>query len=356
MCKFGLLYGLMVLTTLQTPIVMANSNAPRVEVQKVRIQPIFRKVELSGTVTSPRVSQISTEVEGLVKDMFFDSGTSVKAGELLLTLDPEIQDAALAQSAARVAQSKAELKDAKRRLRIAKDLAKRSHGPKNQVDDRLAEIQIDSAALDSSKAEQTRIAAILERHKLKAPFAGIISKKMAEIGQWVTPGTAVLELVDMQDLRIDVPVPQQYYVQLKQGADISIQFEALPDTVMPANIGAIIPVSDIDARTFTLRVLPKNKQLPITPGMSARVTISLDTGQKNVAVNRDALIRYPDGRVIVWVLEKDGDKTSVKERKVEIGLAFDQYVQILSGLKEGDQVVIRGNEALRDGQTVQLAS
>ncbi len=356
MRKFRVLLSLMVLFIFQVPSVMAEPNAPRVEVQKVRIQPIFRKVELSGTVTSPRVSQISTSVEGLVKDVFFDSGASVKEGQLLLTLDPEIQDAALAQSTARVAQSEAELTDAKRRLGIAKDLAKRSHGPKNQVDDRLAEIQIDSAALDSSKANQTRLAAILERHKLTAPFTGVISKKMAEIGQWVTPGTAVFELVDMKDLRIDVPVPQQYYVQLKQGADISIQFEALPDTVMPANIGAIIPVSDTDARTFTLRVVPKNKQLPITPGMSARVTIKLETGQKNVTVNRDALIRYPDGRVIVWVLEKDGDKTSVKERRVEIGLAFDQYVQVLSGLKEGDQVVVRGNEALRDGQTVQLAS
>ena len=334
----------------------AKTNAPRVEVETVRLQPIYRKVELSGTVTSPRVSQISTSVEGLVKDVYFDSGATVKEGQLLLALDPEIQEAARRQTEALVAQSSAELADAKRRLGIAEDLATRSHGPKNEVDARRAEIEIDSAALESSKAEEARRSAILERHKLKAPFAGIISKKMVEVGQWVTPGTAVFELVEMQGLRIDVPVPQQYFAQLKKGADISVQFEALPGTAMSADIGALIPVSDPDARTFTLRVLPKNNNLSITPGMSARVTVSIETGERNVAVSRDALIRYPDGRVTVWVLEKEGEKILVKERKVEIGLSFDGLVQVIKGLKEGERIVVRGNESLREGQSVQLAS
>ena len=339
-------------TVLDPTLTLAKSNAPRVEVQETKIRPIIKKVELSGTVTSPRVSQISTSVEGLVKDILFDSGAIVKEGDLLLTLDPEIEQAVLAQAEARVAQSLAELTDAERRLTIAKNLAKRAHGTKNDVDARLTEIEIDKAALAGSKAQRARMAAILKRYKLKAPFAGVISKKMAEVGQWVTPGTAVFELVEMQGLRIDIPVPQQYYGHLQKGATISLQFEALSTSQLASEINAIIPISDPDARTFTLRVRPKDKALAITPGMSARATIRFDTGEKNVVVNRDALIRYPDGRVIVWVLEHDGEQTRVKERKIEIGLAFDQFVQVLSGLKAGDQVVTHGNEALRDGQVV----
>ena len=339
-------------TVLDPTLTLAKSNAPRVEVQETKIRPIIKKVELSGTVTSPRVSQISTSVEGLVKDILFDSGAIVKEGDLLLTLDPEIEQAVLAQAEARVAQSLAELTDAERRLTIAKNLAKRAHGTKNEVDARLTEIEIDKAALAGSKAQRARMAAILKRYKLKAPFAGVISKKMAEVGQWVTPGTAVFELVEMQGLRIDIPVPQQYYGHLQKGATISLQFEALSTSQLASEINAIIPISDPDARTFTLRVRPKDKALAITPGMSARATIRFDTGEKNVVVNRDALIRYPDGRVIVWVLEHDGEQTRVKERKIEIGLVFDQFVQVLSGLKAGDQVVTHGNEALRDGQVV----
>ena len=94
----------------------------------------------------------------------------------------------------------------------------------------------------------------------------------------------------------------------------------------------------------------------MTPGMSARVNVSLRTGQRGTVVSRDAIIRYPDGRITVWVLEKNGEKALVRERKVAIGIAFEGFVQIRSGLKEGERVVVRGNESLQDGQAVQLAS
>lgn len=355
--KSGLLrLSLGALLLLQPAPLIAQNSAARVEIETVRAQPVFRKVELSGTVTSPGVSPISTSVEGLVSDVLFDSGATVKRGELLVLLDNEVQEAALRQSQAQVAQSIAELADAKRRLKIAEDLASRSYGPKNEVEARLAEVEIDTAALANSRANEARAKAVLDRHKLKAPFDGIISKKMVEVGQWVEPGTAVFELVAMGNFRVDVPVPQQYFVQLKQGAEVSIIVDALPDRVLPATIDVLIPVSDPDARTFTLRVLPKNKNLPITPGMSARVAVSIATGDTNVVVSRDALIRYPDGRVTIWVLERNGEQELVKERNIEIGLAFDGVVQVVKGLKEGERVVVRGNESLREGQEVQLAS
>lgn len=329
---------------------------PPVETEVVREAPVVRRLELSGTVTSPHASDISTSVEGLVSAVHFDSGARVARGDLLLELDAELEEAAYKQAEARTAQAAAEVADAKRRLRIAESLAKREYGPKNAVEAGQAEVEIDTATHDSFKAEQKRRKAILARHKLPAPYDGVISKRMAEVGQWVVPGTAVFELVSMRDFRIDVPVPQDYYAQLREGAHVSVEIDALPGETIPAKIGALIPVSDPDARTFTLRVLPERDDIPITPGMSARVTINLDTGKRDLVVSRDALIRYPDGRVTVWVLEEDGDTMSVTERRVEIGLAFDGMVQVRSGLKEGDRVVVRGNESLREGQTVRLAS
>lgn len=339
------------------PVASAQAQAvPPVETEAAREAPVIRKLELSGTVTSPHASQISTSVEGLVSIVHFDSGAHVKKGDLLLELDAELEQAAYDQAAAQAAQAAAEVQDAKRRLRIAESLAKRKYGPQNEVEARQAEVEIDTATHDGFKAEQKRRMAILERHKLPAPYDGVISKRMAEVGQWVDPGTTVFELVAMRDFRVDVPVPQDYYARLREGADVEIKIDALPGEKIPAKIGALIPVSDPDARTFTLRVLPARDDIPITPGMSARVLVNLDTGRRDVAVSRDALIRYPDGRVTVWVLKEDGDKVSVTERRVEIGLAFDGLVQVLSGLKEGERVVVRGNESLREGQTVRLAS
>lgn len=336
--------------------VRAETQRPPVVTEVVGIAPVVRKLELSGTVTSPHASQVSTSVEGLISTVLFDSGATVEEGELLLELDPEIEAAALRQAKAQTAQAAAEVVDAKRRLRIAERLAEREFGPQNEVEARQAEVEIDTAAHESFQAEEKRRQAVLERHRLLAPYSGMISQRMAEVGQWVVPGTAVFELVAMRDFRIDVPVPQQYYAALREGAEVSLVIDAMPGEVLEAKIGALIPVSDPDARTFTLRVLPERDDIPITPGMSARVIVDLNTGTKDVVVSRDALIRYPDGRITVWVLEEDDERMYVTERRVEIGLAFDGKVQVHSGLDEGDRVVVRGNESLREGQAVRIAS
>ncbi len=354
--KWGACVGLFLAIGLAPNVSISAPATPPVQTEVVREAPVIRRLELSGTVTSPHSSHISTSVEGLVSAVHFDSGAQVVRGDLLLELDAELEEAAYKQAEARTAQAAAELADAKRRLLIAESLAKREYGPKNAVEAGQAEVEIDTATHDSFIAEQKRRKAILARHKLPAPYDGVISKRMVEIGQWVEPGTAVFDLVSMHDFRIDVPVPQDHYAQLREGAHVSVEIDSLPGEKIPAKIGALIPVSDPDARTFTLRVLPERDDIPIAPGMSARVTVNLDTGKRDLVVSRDALIRYPDGRVTVWVLETDGDSMSVTERRIKIGLAFDGMVQVHSGLKEGDRVVVRGNESLREGQTVRLAS
>ena len=272
---------------------------PPVETELVREAPVVRKLELSGTVTSPHASQVSTSVEGLVSAVHFDSSARVKQGDLLLELDTELEEAAYAQAEAHTAQAAAEVEDAKRRLRIAESLAKRDYGPKNEVEARQAEVEIDTATHDSFKAEQKRRMALLARHKLPAPYDGVISERMVEVGQWVEPGTAVFELVAMRDFRVDVPVPQDYYARLREGAEVEIEIDSLPGETVPAKIGALIPVSDPDARTFTLRVLPMRDDIPITPGMSARVLVNLDTGKRDDGQPRraDPLSGRADHRV-----------------------------------------------------------
>jgi membrane fusion protein, multidrug efflux system len=334
---------------------LADTATP-VVVETVRTATLRNQLELSGTVTSPRVSQLSTSVPGLVSEVHFDSGAVVEAGTLLLELDPALEVMALDQAKAELAQAEAELTDAYRRLRIAENLAKRQFGPQNTVDVLKTEVDIKKAAIELRKAQRASAEERVRRHLVKAPYAGVIARRMAEAGQWIVPGTTVFELVGMQGLRIDVPVPQQYYPQLRSGAEVSVKFDALPDRIVPARIGALIPVSDPTVRTFTLRILPEGDDVPITPGMSARVDVDLHSGRKGVVVSRDALVRYPDGRITVWVLEERGEQSLVKERRIEIGLAFDGVVHVRSGLKDGERVVVRGNESLREGQTVQPAS
>jgi len=348
-------FALVLLGVLWTGPAEADTAIP-VVVATVRTAPLVNNLELSGTVTSPRVSQLSTAVPGLVDVVRFDSGAAVDAGETLLELDPALEEIAIKQADAEIALAEAELADAERRLGIAENLAARSFGPQNTVDTLKTEVATKEAVIERNKAQRASAVERLDRHFVKAPYAGVISRRMAEAGQWIVPGTTVFELVAMTGLRIDVPIPQQYYPQLRNGADATAKFDALPDVVVPAKVGALIPVSDPNVRTFTLRVLPESDIIAITPGMSARVNIALQSGRKGIVVSRDALVRYPDGRITVWVLEENGEKNLVKERRIEIGNSFDGLVHVRSGLKEGERVVVRGNESLREGQTVRLAS
>ena len=111
--------------------------------------------------------------------------------------------------------------------------------------------------------------------------------------------------------------------------------------------------SSCDAARVGLRAVADQGDMQgITPGMSARAELRLDAGRQAVVVPRDAILRHPDGRRTVWIAETDGSESTVSERRVETGLEFDGVIEIRTGLEAGRSVVVRGNEALQDGQVV----
>ena len=117
-------------------------------------------------------------------------------------------------------------------------------------------------------------------------------------------------------------------------------------------IETIIPVTDPTTRNFLIRVALNDPEVKLAPGMSASAVLRLNTGTQGVVVHRDALIRYPDGRVTVWVVNQEGESATVSEQRIQTGLSFNGKVAITSGLAANTTVVVQGNEALRDGQSV----
>ncbi|NIP73877.1 MAG: efflux RND transporter periplasmic adaptor subunit, partial [Gammaproteobacteria bacterium] len=216
------------------------------------------------------------------------------------------------------------------------------------------EVRIEAAALERLKARAERQAERVARHELAAPFAGVVSRKLTAPGEWVAPGTAVAELVAMEGLRLDFQAPQAYYPRIDTETPVRVSLETIADSPLPARVTATIPVSDPQARTFTVRVHLARDDVPITPGMSANAVLRLATGREGVVVPRDALIRYPDGRVTVWVAREADGETMVSERQVTTGLTFAGRVEVRSGLEAGARVVTRGNEALTEGQPVRV--
>jgi len=351
----GLFVLALALICTAAPALPATAQSVQVEVAEARLAPVLNRVRLTGSVVSPRRAQLSVEIAGLIARMGVRLGDRVQQGAVLVQLDPALERIALQNAEAATREALEELADAWRRLEVGQQLAERSAIPQNELDAREAVVRIAQAKVDRLEIDEARYRERLRRHGVTAPFAGVIAATFAEVGEWVVPGTAVLELVEISGLLIEVPVPQRYFPELRQDTGISIAFDALPGRDVPAVIDSFVPVSDATSRSFILRLRPQAQNLQIIPGMSARVILELASGERGILVSRDAVIRFADGRTVVWVVTEQDGKTVVQEQRVTLGSAFEGQVQVLDGLSAGQSVVVRGNEALQPGQEVRVA-
>ncbi|MDJ0918038.1 MAG: efflux RND transporter periplasmic adaptor subunit [Woeseiaceae bacterium] len=335
----------------------AFAQAP-VQVEPVSDRTIVNQISVTGTVTSPRRAVLSTAVAGLVAELVIDEGHRVEIGEPLLRLDAELAQLALERAEAEVQQGEIAVDDAKRRFTEAEKVGAQRGVARTQIESLRSEVTSDEAALMAARAAAREQRAIVERHTLKAPFAGVISERNTELGEWVNPGDGLLELVATDNLRFDFRVGQENFSAISPDTPVEIAFDALPGRSIPARVDTIVPIKNPGARTFLVRVLADSadagEALAITPGMSVRGRIQVDTGRRGITVSRDAILRFPDGRVTVWVIDDTGELPIVHERLVRTGFEFGGYIEVINGLAEDDLVVVRGNETLQEGQTVTI--
>lgn len=348
-----LLWAVFAVLTTHTNLA-ADERSPLVVVNTAQSKPVIQQVPLTGTITSLRVAQLSSEVSGQVEIIHVEVGDRVETGKVLLQLDKEIAQFTLQSLRAESAQARAELADARRRYQDAKRLREQNSISVNELSLREAEVEVDAAELKRRQAEQQKQQAQVARHSLKAPFPGVISERTAEVGEWIEPGDAVLTLVAIDDLRIDFRVPQEFYTRIDGQSTLKVTLDALPDRTFAANIAAVVPVSDPASRTFIMHARVNGANVQMTPGMSVQGQLQLNTGEQGVVVSRDALLRYPDGRVTIWVLDPNAQPPTVSEKQVRTGPSFDGHITILEGIQAGDVIVVQGNESLQEGQQVRI--
>lgn len=329
--------------------------ASPVEVSQSEQRAIVQIVTVSGTVTSPQSAVLSPSIGGLVEKTLVDAGDRVAAGTVVVTLDSELARLALERAIAEETEARIELDDAKRRLAEAERVGPQRGIAETEIKSLRAEVTRDEAALEAAAAAARQQKATLRRHDVRAPFDGVVAQRLAQVGEWVNPGDGLVELVATEGLRFDFRVPQTYYARLNEQTQIDLTLDAVPDEVVPGRIQSIVPVKDPGARTFLVRVVADTQHsLLVTPGMSARGALKIDTGREAVVVPRDAVLMYPDGRKTVWVVVSEDGRAIVHERRIQAGLEFDGVVEVRSGLEAGLDVVTRGNESLRDGEAVLL--
>lgn len=331
-----------------------HATAAPVHVMTPQKLTLTRDLPLTGTLTAERNARLSPRVDGLVRTLLVDAGDRVAEGDVLVELDAELAEHALGRMSAQALQSKAQLTEAQRLVIEARKLVRERHLPRTELERREAELELAKAAYAASQAAEREQAEIVRRHALPAPFDGVIARRLTDVGEWVTRGGPVLELVGTDRVRLDVYAPQEHFLAIREDAAVQVRI-AGADEPQQGRIAALVPVGDAGARTFLVRIILEGDDVPLLPGASATAVIKLQGSRPALAAPKDALLRYPDGTHTVFVIEQQNGQTVARERRVEVGRSGEQ-VEILEGLSPGERIVVRGNESLRDGAAVDIVA
>ena len=335
---------------------VAAQDGPSVQLADVEQSDIFEEVTLNGTASALRSSRLSASVEGLVDQVNAQPGDRVAKGDLLIELDDELAGLALASARAESQEAEALVAEARRRLDEARSVGAGRNIAATEVSSRESEVATADATLQRLRAAQQRQAALVRRHSIAAPYEGVIQARHTDVGEWVTPGDPLVELVDINNLRLDFQVPQNMYNLIDSSTELQVSVAGTSNSErLPVDIDVLVPVSDSGARTFLLRASAP-EELKVLPGMALTGLLRTDAGRDGLSVPRDAINRYPDGRVTVWIAEPaDDGQYRVEEKRIELGISYRDRVVVTEGLEAGLKVVSRGNEALRQGMTVRVA-
>lgn len=295
-----------------------------------------------ATLVAERAVTLGSELPGLVREIAFESGSSVRRGSLLVRLDTSIEEAQLAS--ARAEGELAEL--SLQRATVLRDA------------DAIPVAELDAARARSRQAAATvaTLEATLAKKAIRAPFDGRISIRQVELGQVLAPGQAVASLQSVSPILAEFWLPQQALSDLEAGQAVRVTVDTFPGESWAGRVTTVNPEVDVETRNVRVQATLANPGGRLRPGMFARVVVVEQGERTALVVPATAPVFAPFGdSVFLLEAQEPGKPASVKQRFVRLGERRGDFVEVLSGLSEGDRVVSAGAFKLRNGMTVALA-
>lgn len=332
-----------------------ETAVPVTAVVAERSDGIVREFTLTGTITARREARLSSRADGLVAEVAVDEGSVVREGDVVLSLDTRLAEIALDLIRVEIEAAEIAVAEAKRREEEVRELSLSGGFPKSEAATRVSELRLREVELRRLQLREEEQAELIERHGLVAPFGGVISRKIAEAGEWVDTGTPVLELVETEAPRFDLQVPQEFLARISRAETLAVKLDAFPETLLAAEISAMVPVKDRTSRTFLTRLALTDPEKMASPGMSGTATVTYrSAASESVRIPRDAVVRFPDGAVKVWIVEASPEGDLVRSRPVKVGGSLGEFTEVVEGLEGGERIVLKGNEGLREEQSVRV--
>ncbi len=321
--------------TQQAKVQAAQKPLPvTVAVQPVVRQTVTNQTDYIGQSTFWRETPVTATTQGIVQVLNVRLHGSVRAGQPLLRVDSDVNEASLGVAESTLAKARLDLT----RLET---LQRENNATGNEVE--TARLQVRNAAFQLTSIQKQLSEAIV-----RAPIGGTITDKAIERGMYIAPGTPLLTITDVSSVKVTVNVPETELTDWPTGESVPVRFEAYPTTVFTGTVHHIgIKGGEAGRFPVEIRVVNRLVQKPLRVGMTARVSQPQAAPVSVLTIPRMALVSKADTTAVYVLRDRQ-----VRFRPVQIGERYGANVVIRRGLRAGESVVVSGSNGLRDGQRI----
>ncbi len=319
---------------------------PNVHVALASVQMLAPLMVVPGTVVSRNDAKLAAEVTGRLLEVA-DVGTVVAKGDVVARIEGTVIKLRRAEQQAEVERAKARLRFLESEERRYVQLADSNLAAATKLEQTRSDRDVSRSDLQIARSRLAQIEDQLARTRIRAPFDGTVVERLMTPGERVDVGRTVVRMVDPQRLEVIARAPLEYYAYVRPGQQLELRTGPV---VASGTVRTVVAVGSENTHLFEVRLDIESNRFPV--GQTLRVSIPISEARETLVVPRDALVLRPEG-VTVFVVDTD---QTARQVSVTTGIGAGEQIEVLGDLKDGDKVIIRGNERLRPGQRVSIMS
>ena len=340
--SFGILA---MLAGIQVAAVAQQGPPPaNVRVAKASVESLAPETIVPGTVVSRSDAKLAAEVTGRLLEVA-DVGTNASRGDEIAKIEDTVIRLRKDELQAEVERAEARLKYLESEEGRYVQLAKSNLAAATKLEETRSDRDVSRGDLRVAKSRLAQVEDQLGRTSIKAPFDGIVVERLMMPGERVDIGKNVVRMVDQQHLEVIARAPLEYYSYVRPGQQLKLRTGSI---VTSGTVRTVVAVGSENTHQFEVRLDIENNRFPV--GQTLRVSVPTSNARKALVVPRDALVLRPDG-ITLFLVDED---QKASQLTVTTGIDAGDRIEVFGDLKDGDTVIIRGNERLRPGQTVSI--
>jgi RND family efflux transporter MFP subunit len=331
---------------------LAQGRVVEVEAARVGRQDVNPVIVLSGSLEAGWSADISPKADGRIDKLYVEEGDVVKAGSVLADLDMQELQAQLTQAEGNLLVAKAEMEQADLELKRMDSLVKQGAISAQSYDTARIKRDLNIGKVKSAQGNFDQLATRLDNASILAPREGVVVKRQLQAGFFAKAGTPIISLADTSSLLAKATLGEGQISQVTVGAMAKVIVNALDGREFSGVITRISPAAALPARTFTAEISVPNPSGILKQGMFAKVELTGNVKKNVLVVPEIALVMREDQKT-VYVINADN---KVQQQTLKLGYVGNGVAEVLDGVKEGDQIVVAGQNKIKDGATVKASA